>query len=58
MLNKSGGNDFEKGEGNWIWTANKIRLDAGFQDWSLNQPDNGGSFGSHVDANCLTLNRV
>lgn len=53
-----GGNDFEKGEGNWIWTSSKIRLEAGFQDWSMNQPDNGGTYGNHaVDANCLTLNR-
>jgi len=54
-----GGNDFEAGENNWIWTSSKIRLDAGFQDWTLGQPDNGGGdFNKHGDENCLSMIRI
>ena len=50
-----GGNDFEAGEGNWIWTSSKIPLEAGYQDWTRNEPNNKGSNGR--EENCLNMNR-
>jgi len=50
-----GGNDFEEGESKWIWTSSKKRLDAGYQNWVVGQPDNGQGSYKNLDENCLSL---
>lgn len=49
-----GGNDFEKEEGTWIWTADKELLKDGYQDWTTNEPNNGYGM---IKENCLMLNK-
>lgn len=50
-----GGNDFEKGEGNWIWTSSKMPVDNGFQDWVANEPGNG--YGGQKE-DCLQIQKT